>query len=406
MTDDASDAAGRLDRALDRFGLYGVLAQLRKPAAIVADDAVIERLRAIFVGEGARLIRVADVTPGRFPTPLPGPYFVLTKEDELAVKKRLRDLLRSRGVHADIYGALHDLTPMSLTDSWTLEPAGLEAKLESLYCSKAVVIACTPRSGSQYLARTLEENGVGAPREHVRPGVIELLQPVGAGRVGAFRFLPWLASLSHHASRNGVFATKLISHFLNDLESSLQPAEWRLLQEFIAGSRLIYLLRSDKLMQALSRDRAKSTQHYHLFDAVKRDDYRRVSERWTYDFQRIFREVQKLAKEEAYLFALISQIRPEMDFTFVRYETMDCHKLAHDLRRSLGLKDGAESIELPTNILRDEQTEEFRQRFLQDYDASYRPQSPATHAPLLVVYDPASRKLEQMVEPDRIGAAS
>jgi LPS sulfotransferase NodH len=406
MTDDASGADGRLDRALDRFGLYGVVTQLRKPAAIVADDAVIERLRAIFVGEGARLIRVADVTPARFPTPLPGPYFVLTKEDELAVKKRLRDLLRSRGVHAEIYGALHDLSPMSSTDVWALEPAGLEAKLESLYCSKSVVIACTPRSGSQFLARTLEEHGVGAPREHVRPGVIELLQPLGAERVGGFRFLPWFASLSHHASRNGVFATKLISHFLNDLEASLQPAEWRLLQDFIARSRLIYLLRSDKLMQALSRDRAKSTKHYHLFDAVKRDDYRRVSERWTYDFQRIFGEVQKLAKEEDYLFSLISQIRPEMDFIFAQYETMDCHKLAQDLRHGLGLTAEARSNALPTNILRDEQTEEFRQRFLQDYAASYHPQSRATHAPLLVSYDPDSKTLKQTVEPDRIGLAS
>jgi LPS sulfotransferase NodH len=406
MTDEASEAERRLDRALERFGLYGVLAQLKKPAAIVADDPVIERLRASFVGEGARLIRVADVTHARFPTPLNGPYFVLTKEDEIAVKKRLRDLLRSRGIHAEIYGALHDLTPMSLTDGWAVESAGMEAKLESLYCSKSVVIACTPRSGSQFLARTLEENGVGAPREHVRPGVIELLQPLGATRVGAFRFLPWFASLSHHASRNGVFATKLISHFLNDLETSLQPAEWRLLQEFIARSSLIYLLRSDKLMQALSRDRAKSTKHYHLFDAVKRDEYRRVSERWIYDFQRIFGEVQKLAKEEAYLFSLISQIRPKMDFIFAQYETMDCHKLAQDLRHSLGVKEGAESIELPTNILRDEQTEDFRQRFLQDYNASYSQKSEATHAPLLVVYDPENKKLRQMVEPDRIGVTS
>lgn len=402
MTSQIMSTENRLVRALEGFGLIASLAQLKKPAAIVADPAVIEVLRKSMVGEGARLISVADVTPTRFPTPLPGPYFVATAEDELAMKQRLRRLLRERGIQAEIYGVLHDLTPMPLTDTWEREPAGFEAKLESLYASKGVVITCTPRSGSQFLARKLEENGVGAPREHVRPGVVELLTAQGDKRVGGFHFMPWFASLAHQSSRNGIFATKLISHFLKDLETHLRPAEWAMLQAFIGESSLIYLLRSDKLMQALSRDRAKSTKHYHLFNEAKRDEYRRLSDAWVYDFTRIFREIQRLVEEETYLFDLLARIRPGKDFTFVPYEEMDAQKVAGDLRQQLKVPEQELAVELPTNILRDEQTTEFYNRFLQDYQAAFRPEDAATHVPLRVTYDQGAKILQHVVDPAQI----
>lgn len=372
------------------------LAQLKKPSAIIGNQLLFNELKKLQSGEGARFIPIAEVTKEKFPTPLAGPYFVVTEDDELATKQKLRDLLWQRGISPDIYGALHELIPMVLAGSSNPEKKWGEPLIESLYGNRGVVITCTPRSGSQFLARKFEEYGIGAPKEHVRPGVINLIKT----RTGKFQFIPWFISLAHHASRNGIFATKLISHFIRDLENFLHPVEWAVLRDFISQSALVYLLRSDKLSQALSRDRAKATQHYHLFDESKRADYQKSSDSWDYDFDRIFREILKLEEEEKYIFDLMTEIRPQHDFYFIEYESMDISDVMSNMIARLNLCPPKVSRQLPTQILRDEQTVEFYLRFKKEYQRKFSAQDVTTHAPLRVTYNRKSGQLDFNHHPD------
>ena len=363
----ASGKAGAMIARLETFGLWSRLLQLQKPAAIVADETLLTAMSGNGIVQGARRISVRDVENGRLPTPLTGPYFIVTEEDEFVVKQRLRTLLTSRGIRAEIYGAMHDLVPMVLADDNTLERAGLEAKWESYATARSLIIACTPRSGSQFLARKLHENGIGAPREHIRPAMIALFNAADGPRSGATRFEPFMAGLVHHARRNGVFATKLISHFIRDLEECLSDAEWASFNDFTRRARILYLLRSNKLLQGLSRDRAKSTQHYHVFADDKRAAYRDLSEGWTYDFARIFREVRMINKEEAYLMDWLRRLVDPSKRVPVIYETMDVEAVVEITRAALCAPKNTSSVSLPTILLRDELTETFVARFREDY---------------------------------------
>ncbi|MBJ3774890.1 Stf0 family sulfotransferase [Acuticoccus mangrovi] len=383
------------------FKVLDRLAALRKPCAIVADDAVLDAVRRLQTREGARLISSRLLTNSGFPTPLAGPYFVATIGDEIAMKRQLRQILKIKGIFPEIYGVVNDICPMMVSEQDVIGRGSLDEGVEDLSKGKNFVILCTPRSGSQFLARELETRGIGAPREHIRPAVIDLLRVRGDARVGGMDFTYFLPTLARVARKNDVFGTKIISHFLRDLKRLLTPAEWALLEQFAGGAFKIYLLRRNKLMQALSRDRAKSTQHYHLFSEGRREEYADKSQAWTYDFARISEEIVRLGNEEQQLFDIMSAWPKGAGYLVVDYEQMDADAIASTVAQGLQVTLAADIERKDTHILRDDKTREFAERFVADYRAAYRADDSSTHLPHSFFLD-ADGTLSFVTAPDAL----
>ena len=119
-------------------------------------------------------------------------------------------------------------------------------------------ILTTPRSGSTYFCQLLSSTElVGYPTEHLRLAAQEL------ARYCNFNYLRLLDNLKQHqTTSNGVFGTKLISHFLFELRQT-KPNFRKI---FKSVDRFILLIRKDKVAQAVSLVLAQKTEVWHLQD--------------------------------------------------------------------------------------------------------------------------------------------
>ena len=373
------------------YTILDKLAATKKPCTIVADADILDAIKQRQTSEGARMLTVEHVMSGRTFTPQPGPYFVVTSKSEHEVKRVLRNGLAENGQHPAIYGALHDLAPQAVAQHDSLSRRGMEAAYEALRTQPAFCITCTPRSGSQHLAREMRNHMLGHPLEHIRPPLIELMKTDSRGRrFGDFDLAHWLASLLHHGTENGVFGTKLISHFVRDIDVHATPRERAVFDELLGRMPVIYLLRGNKMLQALSRDRAKATKSYHLFDEGKREQYKEKSQEWDYSFQRISREIQALYKEEHYLHQRILQVVPKDRLMVADYEDMDVAETVRFVELQLGVSAGKRQETLTTNVLRDDLTKAHAEAFMRDYTAAFKADDPTTHLPHQVRIAPES----------------
>ena len=357
------------------------LAASTKPAVVVADPEILEHIRSLAVREGPLLLPVEAVLKRRYFTPLPGPYFIVTRQDEQDIKRILRQHLADQGLFPQIFGALNDLSATATTERVEPQRGGLEAAYEALRSQPAFAIICAPRCGSQHLARGLYNKGLGRPLEHLRAPIVEMLKARKGGRITGFDFSHWLSVLIHNGIENGVFGTKLISHFLRDASRLMSSDEWAVFKRFLSRVPVVYLLRRNKLMQALSRDRAKATRNYHLFDAEKRDEYLRNSRAWQYDFARISSEIHALHDEELYLNNLVREVAPLENIILSEYETLDIFHVSMEINRRLGANLLNREDKLETNVLRDDITYEYAFRFAKEYNSSYRSDDECTHVP-------------------------
>ena len=126
-------------------------------------------------------------------------------------------------------------------------------------------ILTTPRSGSTYLCELLNSTKIaGNPREHLRLAVQELSLYCN------FNYLNLLNNLmTYSVSSNGVFGTKLISHFLFELKQT----ELDFNQIFQSVDKFILLVRKDKVAQAVSLLIAQKTEIWHLHNNGENTDY-------------------------------------------------------------------------------------------------------------------------------------
>lgn len=399
----AQNAHLSLESLLAPYAVIDHLVVTRKPATIVTDPEIKAVLLKRQKGEGARILMASDILAGKRFTPQPGPYFVVTQRDEQLVKLRLRRLLERWGAPAEIYGALHDLLPMLAAESHSLNKSGMERSYETLRFCKAYAVTCTPRSGSQFLIRELQRHSLGHPLEHIRPPVLNMMRAKGgAKRLGGFDFTHWFASLMQHGARSSVFGTKLISHFIKNFDALASPVERSVFDAFLARIPLIYLLRTNKLLQALSRDREKATTHDQFFDETKRPIYEEQNQNWQYDFDRICREIQALVKEEQYLLQRMSQSVPAHQRMLVEYETMQIPGILTFLETQIKTQVRETAQDLATNVLWDSRTRTFAERFQADYAKLYREEDPLTHVPHQVHVDDTTFEMFQRVHPDAI----
>lgn len=126
-------------------------------------------------------------------------------------------------------------------------------------------ILTTPRSGSTYLCDLLDSTNIaGRPREHLRFAAQELALYCN------FDYLRLLDNvMQYRTTDNGVFGTKIISHFLFELQQTKPDFK----QIFKAIDKFILLIRKDKLAQAVSLVLAQKTAIWHLHTNKKDPTY-------------------------------------------------------------------------------------------------------------------------------------
>jgi LPS sulfotransferase NodH len=156
-------------------------------------------------------------------------------------------------------------------------------------------VACTPRSGSNYLCELLMlTEKAGYPREYLAGDTQRL------GVKMQFSFLEYMHVLTSSAvTLNNVFGIKLISHYLaSHLE---QEAFGNYFNQF----KFIYLFRKNKLEQAISLYLAKETNIWHLDREQNLDTYKAeiisLLEENKIDFNRIIQYQNFINEEEDWL---------------------------------------------------------------------------------------------------------
>lgn len=129
----------------------------------------------------------------------------------------------------------------------------------------AYAILTTPRSGSTYLCDLLNSTAIaGHPSEHLRLATQELARHCN------FNYLKLLDNLlEYRTTSNGVFGTKLISHFLFELQRTKPDFQ----QIFQSIEQFILLIRKDKLAQAISLVLAQKTEVWHLHSDARKTSY-------------------------------------------------------------------------------------------------------------------------------------
>lgn len=117
-------------------------------------------------------------------------------------------------------------------------------------------ILTTPRSGSTYFCELLDSTGIaGHPYEHLRLAAQELTRHCD------FDYLRLLYNLMQYkTTSNGVFGTKLISHFLFEFLRAKPDCQ----QIFDSIDKYILLVRRDKVAQAVSLVIAQKTEIWHI----------------------------------------------------------------------------------------------------------------------------------------------
>lgn len=217
---------------------------------------------------------------------------------------------------------------------------------------RGYAICTTPRSGSNYLCQILSSTGrLGHPLEYFNPqGRRALEAPDFPDAVDAQ--LDWI--LTKGASANGVYALKA---FPFQLSAALRSAD---LFARLPNLAFVRLKRRDLLGQAISKVRAKQTGQYRASQAPKGEV--------RYDVNFIAQEMVRIACDEASWD--IYFVRTSIAASTLYYEDVlvDPLAAANAVAALIG-ESGPFAIDMERVDLvqqRDEQTEEWRARFIRE----------------------------------------
>jgi LPS sulfotransferase NodH len=126
--------------------------------------------------------------------------------------------------------------------------------------AKNYALISLPRAASTVLAQELRALGVGLPTEHIRIPVIEFARHRA---ITNFDLFNWWRILTRSQTINEVFGTKIIWDFLQMFHVRLAAAEYDWLLEQFSKFNFFYLVRDDKVSQAVSDYVARATGVWH-----------------------------------------------------------------------------------------------------------------------------------------------
>ncbi len=176
-------------------------------------------------------------------------------------------------------------------------------------------ILTLPRSGSTFLCHLLTATSfAGYPMEHLRKPAVTL------AKYCDFDYIRFLRTLmTHRVSLNGVFGTKLISHFLQDFENLDNGLEN--IVNYI--DKYIYLVRKDEVAQAISILLAQKTKVWHINNLNKMSNYHEELESIIID-DKLLEEVNKklyfIRQQQKYLDQVLKNYK--ISPLIVEYESL------------------------------------------------------------------------------------
>ena len=229
-------------------------------------------------------------------------------------------------------------------------------------------VICTPRTGSTFLCELLAAAGMAAPKEHLRAPLIWALRRPGADRGEIRRVVEGIAT------QDGIFGTKLISHFLFDLQGAA-GAPQRLQRMAEQGFRFIHLQR-DLVDQAVSKFLAAKSDVWHARGEVS-DVARQKRSRVAYDAEAVRRAHDRAQAEDAHLRAALAAV-PESLVLRVDYDEVVAQPLEHVVRCAAHVGCAADPGRvdmgrLPVRLAQpDDPAHEIRRAFLADLGAGGR----------------------------------
>jgi trehalose 2-sulfotransferase len=199
-----------------------------------------------------------------------------------------------RRVLRKIYRTLNQVKPLQpltqqlrtrILDRWEGRKAAGEAETPTTI-QRSFTIAFTMRSGSNEICNLLARNGLGTPSEFFQ-------KPLSSGAGGLV-----LDSFSRIVSRyqvGGVFGSKM-SHdhraALDEQLSSVIPGYTRI-DDLLPNHRWVWLIRKDKILQAISWCRAETTNSWAVSEEQKQK-----SVEYSYDFLHILSRVMMIHAAE------------------------------------------------------------------------------------------------------------
>ncbi|MEY2830845.1 MAG: hypothetical protein RLZZ574_103, partial [Cyanobacteriota bacterium] len=164
-------------------------------------------------------------------------------------------------------------------------------------------VVCTPRSGSSFLCDLLKLNDAGNPLEHLRSSLLYIIEHRQRLNIDLELLL---RKILYKCSKNRLFGTKVISHFLFDLLVILDQDEIEKLMSFFRHFKIIYLYRDNKIAQAVSKFLASKSKFWHSTSPHRSlSEYQQQVQTIEYDFASIKEIYEKLVEEEQRLENLI-----------------------------------------------------------------------------------------------------
>ena len=165
---------------------------------------------------------------------------VASFKSEESIQLNLKQVVSSLNLEVGVFRLFGDVFTNHLCRRSLIQPSSDQVAKSKM--SYAVIT--TPRSGSTYFCDLLESTKIaGYPLEHLRLATQELSKNCN------FNYLRLLNNLiQYRVTDNGIFGTKLISHFL----FALHKTKFDFDQIFLTIDKFIFLTRRNKLAQAVS----------------------------------------------------------------------------------------------------------------------------------------------------------
>lgn len=220
------------------------------------------------------------------------------------------------------------------------------AETEFIAPNLSYAIISVPRSGSTLLCNLLRSTDLaGLPAEHLRDHAAILARNC---RFNPIRYMK--ITMTHNTTANGVFGTKIISHFLATYRRKDLNIDAFLNQHF---SKYIFLIREDKVAQAVSIFLAQKTAIYHIFNNEEKQKYHKKLEEINLDdidLKEIDKRYNFICQQEKYLekFCQDNKIEP----LIIKYEELveKPYKHISDILNYLGIKKHKVDLNIQTNL--------------------------------------------------------
>jgi|GEM_PF-5036568 len=191
--------------------------------------------------------------------------------------------------------------------------------------SQVYAVCCTARAGSTYLCELLGKSfGGDVPYENFRPSLVFLYRHRAHLN---FDIRCWFDLTVRAQAKEGRFGTKVIGQFLSRMAPLIdeQDLDWIRSRIHSLKPKLIYLVREDKVEQAVSQYVAAELKFWHLRDGrnvaanqERENDYRERKQSIVYDGEAIGKHYNGMVRAEARLQTFLDQL--DEDIYRVSYE--------------------------------------------------------------------------------------